>query len=70
MRGAKVKTLRSAARRITQGRPERGLKMMTDANGRPTGTIVNDPTSTRGVYRSMKKWVKKHGKKRPFTDEE
>jgi hypothetical protein len=44
--------------------------MMTDSNGRPTGTVVNDPSSTRGVYRSMKKWVKKHGKKRPFTDEE
>ena len=70
MRGAKAKILRKVARRVTQDRPDRGLKMMADANGRATGTVVNDPVSTRGVYRQMKKWVKKRGKKRPFTDAE
>lgn len=63
MRGKKAKLLRRVARRVTQGQPLRELKR--DAT---TGQAVNSPTSTRGAYRKMKKWVVRNGKKRPFTD--
>ena len=51
------KILRGQARGMTTGLPERDLlaNYGKDANGRPCTSAVNDPATTRGVYRAMKK---------------
>lgn len=65
MRGKKAKTLRRVAERATQGLPARRLLM-----NRNTGQAVNDPQSTRGVYRNFKKIVRRQQIEKPFTDQQ
>jgi len=51
MRAVKVKALRKFARKNTEGKPVRGL-VCIKTNAR---TALNDPNTTRGVYRLYKK---------------
>lgn len=55
------KKLRQAARRLTVGKPKSRLlaKEGKDQFNRPCVSAVNDPASTRGVYRNLKKSVRR-----------
>lgn len=54
------KRLRRQAEALTIGRPARGLQVKAgkDKFGRRTECLVNDPRSTRGVYRRMKREIR------------
>lgn len=55
------KKLRQAARRLTVGKPDSRLlaRPGKDSFNRPCTSAINDPASTRGVYRNLKKSVRR-----------
>ena len=61
MNAKPCKKLRSAARRMTVGKPASRLlaKHGKDRLNRPCTSAVNDPGSTRGVYRNLKASVRR-----------
>lgn len=61
MRAKKAKALRRMAERVTEGLPNRQLMV------NEKGTVINNPKTTRGVYRRWKKLAPK-GRK-VFSDE-
>lgn len=63
MRGKKAKALRRMARYVSQGHPPVRL-----LQNRETGQVVNDPQSTRGIYRKWKKLTRPGH--RVFVDQE
>ncbi len=50
MNAKKAKALRRQARELTEGKPERRY-----LRHNKTGEIINDPNTTRGTYRQLKR---------------